>query len=150
MDACERLPQLKLSDVQQRDIIRVLVHCCGNVSGHFLIFSVFSGLLHQQEKTYNPYYTLICQHLCATSHSHKITLQYCLWDFLRDIGESKIGGLEVIKNTDEDEMNDGRKISSQKRQNMAKAFGWWFAKESVGLTALKVCSFQNIHPLRVC
>jgi hypothetical protein len=32
IDACERLASLKLTDVQQREILRVLVHCCGNVS----------------------------------------------------------------------------------------------------------------------
>ena len=32
MDASERLMQLSLTEVQQREIVRVLVHCCGNVS----------------------------------------------------------------------------------------------------------------------
>ena len=31
MDACEKLSQLKLTEVQQREIIRVILHCCGNV-----------------------------------------------------------------------------------------------------------------------
>ena len=31
MDACERLSQLKLTEIQQREIIRVILHCCGNV-----------------------------------------------------------------------------------------------------------------------
>lgn len=31
VDACERLSQLKLTETQQREIIRVLLHCCGNV-----------------------------------------------------------------------------------------------------------------------
>ncbi|KAJ2965203.1 hypothetical protein NUW54_g14197 [Trametes sanguinea] len=74
VDACERLSQLKLTEVQQREIIRVILHCCGN------------------EKQYNPYYALVVQQLCRLSHSHKITLQFCLWDFLRDMGESTVGG----------------------------------------------------------
>ncbi len=32
IDACERLSQLKLTEIQQREIIRVLLHCCGNAS----------------------------------------------------------------------------------------------------------------------
>ena len=32
VDACERLAQLNLTEVQQREVIRVLVICCGNVS----------------------------------------------------------------------------------------------------------------------
>ena len=31
VDACERLSQLNLTEVQQREIIRVILHCCGNV-----------------------------------------------------------------------------------------------------------------------
>lgn len=31
IDACERLNQLNLTDVQQREIIRVVLHCCGQV-----------------------------------------------------------------------------------------------------------------------
>ena len=37
IDACERLSQLSLTEVQQREIIRVLLHCCGNVC--FLLLS---------------------------------------------------------------------------------------------------------------
>ena len=31
VDACERLSQLNLSEIQQREIVRVILHCCGNV-----------------------------------------------------------------------------------------------------------------------
>ena len=31
VDACERLAQLNLTEVQQREVVRVLVNCCGNV-----------------------------------------------------------------------------------------------------------------------
>ncbi|KAG1719114.1 hypothetical protein EDB19DRAFT_1837032 [Suillus lakei] len=70
LDACERLAQLGLTEVQQREIIR--------------------------EKSYHPYYTLVCQHLTQRSHSYKITLQLCLWDFLRDVGETSVGGVEPV------------------------------------------------------
>jgi hypothetical protein len=32
VDASERLSQLNLTEIQQREIVRVLLHCCGNVS----------------------------------------------------------------------------------------------------------------------
>ena len=40
VDACERLSLLNLSELQQREVIRVLVHCCGNVSldWHSLVY----------------------------------------------------------------------------------------------------------------
>ena len=34
VDACERLAQLKLTEIQQREVVRVLVNCCGNVGVH--------------------------------------------------------------------------------------------------------------------
>ncbi|KZT73694.1 ARM repeat-containing protein [Daedalea quercina L-15889] len=123
VDACERLSQLKLTEVQQREIIRVILHCCGN------------------EKTYNPYYTLVGQQLCRTSHSHKITLQFCLWDFLRDLGETNVGGAEVIKSLGEEAGFDVKNVSSTRLRNVARAYGWWIAKDCCTLAILKPIDF---------
>ncbi|KAJ6609207.1 armadillo-type protein [Mycena sp. CBHHK59/15] len=128
VDACERLGQLNLTEVQQREIVRVLLHCCGN------------------EKSYNPYYTLICQHLCRSSHSYKITLQFCLWDFLRDLGEVTVGGAEVIKNLKDDDGFDVKSISSTRMKNVAKAYGWWIAKDCISLSILKPVDFTALKP----
>ncbi|KAI0926110.1 hypothetical protein AcV5_008659 [Taiwanofungus camphoratus] len=130
VDACERLSQLKLTEVQQREIIRVILHCCGN------------------EKSYNPYYTLVGQQLCRTSHSHKVTLQFCLWDFLRDLGESNVGGAEVIKNLGED-VSAGfnvKNISNMRMRNVAKAYSWWIAKDCCTLAVLKPVDFTILKP----
>ncbi|KAJ7104034.1 hypothetical protein B0H15DRAFT_808180 [Mycena belliarum] len=128
VDACERLSQLNLTEVQQREIVRVLLHCCGN------------------EKTYNPYYTLVCQHLCRSSHSYKITLQFCLWDFLRDLGEAGVGGAEVIRNLKDDDGFDNKSISSTRIKNVAKAYSWWIAKDCVTLGILKPVDFTTLKP----
>ncbi|TFK33233.1 hypothetical protein BDQ12DRAFT_691462 [Crucibulum laeve] len=128
VDACERLSQLNLSEVQQRDIVRVLLHCCGN------------------EKSYNPYYTLVCQQLCRASHGHKITLQFCLWDFLRDLGETTVGGTEVIKNMKDDESFDVKNISKSRLRNVARAYAWWIAKGCVTLAILKPVDFTILKP----
>ncbi|KAH9917843.1 uncharacterized protein B0H18DRAFT_687168 [Fomitopsis serialis] len=128
VDACERLSQLKLTEVQQREAIRVILHCCGN------------------EKTYNPYYTLVGQQLCRTSHSHRITLQFCLWDFLRDLGETSVGGAEVIKNLGEDAGFDVKSISSTRLRNVARAYGWWIAKDCCTLAILKPVDFTVLRP----
>ncbi|KAF9648687.1 hypothetical protein BDM02DRAFT_3155622 [Thelephora ganbajun] len=120
MDACERLGQLNLTEVQQREIVRVLLHCCGN------------------EKVYNPYYTLVCQELCRFSHSYKITLQFCLWDFLRELGESNVGGVELLKHQDELAFSSqGRSISHHRLKNTARAYSWWVAKGCCSLTIFK-------------
>ncbi|KAJ3878247.1 hypothetical protein F5051DRAFT_488805 [Lentinula edodes] len=125
VDACERLSQLNLTEVQQREIVRVVLHCCGN------------------EKVYNPYYVLVCQHLCTISHSYKITLQYCLWDFFRDLGETNVGGAEVIKGLQEGGGDNFgvKSISSTRIKNIAKAYAWWIAKDSVTLAVLKPIDF---------
>ncbi|KAJ3258636.1 suppressor of glycerol defect [Boothiomyces macroporosus] len=65
MDAYERLLKLNLKEKQQRDIIRVLVHCC------------------QSEKVYNPYYTLTLNQFLANNIPNKITFQYTLWDAIK-------------------------------------------------------------------
>ncbi|KAJ4477246.1 hypothetical protein J3R30DRAFT_3734177 [Lentinula aciculospora] len=131
VDACERLSQLKLTEVQQREIVRVVLHCCGN------------------EKVYNPYYALVCQHLCTISHSYKITLQYCLWDFFRDLGETNVGGAEVIKGLQNGGGHDDfgvKSISSTRIKSMAKAYAWWIAKDSITLTVLKPIDFTMLKP----
>ncbi|TFY60458.1 hypothetical protein EVJ58_g5148 [Rhodofomes roseus] len=128
VDACERLSQLKLTEVQQREIIRVILHCCGN------------------EKMYNPFYTLVGQQLCRTSHAHRITLQFCLWDFLRDLGETAVGGAEVIKNLGEDAGFDVKSISSTRLRNVARAYGWWIAKDCCTFAILKPVDFTVLKP----
>lgn len=112
-----------------------------------VIFHLFAYVLSlHQERSYNPYYTLVCQHLCHTSHSYKITLQFCLWDFLRDIGETSVGGSEVIKNLKEDGVAfDVGRISSTRLRNVAKAYAWWIAKDSLTLGVLKVIYSRYHH-----
>lgn len=137
MDACERLSQLNLTEVQQREIIRVSLHCSGNVS--VVCVPIYDAEIVLQEKSYNPYYTLVCQHLCQDSHSYKITLQYWLWDFLRDLGQINVGGAEVIKNLkDNHDRLEVKSISSSRMKNVAKAYGWWIAKDTCSLLILKV------------
>jgi nucleolar MIF4G domain-containing protein 1 len=82
---------------------------------------------------------MVCQQLCRTSHSYKITLQFSLWDFLRDLGENNVGGVAVVKNVKEDDDFGVKIISDTRLRNIAKAYAWWIAKDSVTLAVLKVC-----------
>lgn len=106
--------------------------------------SKFVSLLSFQEKLFNPYYTLVGQQLCRTSHSHKVTLQFCLWDFLRDLGETNVGGTELIKNLGEDGGFDVKNISSTRLRNVARAYGWWIAKNCCTLAIFKVHSSFSV------
>ena len=65
VDSFERILKLNLKDKQERDIIRVLVHCC------------------LKEKTFNPFYGLVAQRFCLHAHAFIITFQYTLWDAIR-------------------------------------------------------------------
>ena len=96
-----------------------------------------------QEKTYNPYYTLVCQELCRFSHSYKITLQFCLWDFLRELGESNVGGVELLKRRDELGFSpQGKSIGRCRLKNTARAYSWWVAKDCCSLAIFKVFRFH--------
>lgn len=92
-----------------------------------------------QEKMYNPYYTLVCQELCRLSHSYRITLQFCLWDFLRELGEKNVGGVELLKRQEELGFpSHGKSISHYRLKNTARAYSWWVAKDCCSLSIFKV------------
>ncbi|KAJ3697170.1 hypothetical protein LUZ61_000875 [Rhynchospora tenuis] len=67
LDAFEKLLRLDLSGKQDREIMRVLVHCC------------------LQEKMFNKYYTVLASKLCSHDKNHKFSLQYCLWDQFKEL-----------------------------------------------------------------
>ncbi|PWN50245.1 ARM repeat-containing protein [Violaceomyces palustris] len=140
VDAAQKLLALRMNEVQRREIIRVLLHCLGS------------------EKVYNPYYVLIGQQVCKDSHGMKVTLQYCLWDFLREIGEKEVGGRSMAsrlddganegEDSDEDDQDDevkARKTNPRRIANLARAYGWWMAKGSITLNALKTINFTEVR-----
>lgn len=117
MHACDRLNQLRFTDVQQREFVRVALHCCGLVSQ---LDHVVRRPLTIQEKRYNPYYTLILNNLCAESYDHRFTLQYALWDFLRELG------------------GEASKETRRRGVNVAKALAYVIGRGSLDLTVFKV------------
>jgi len=104
--ACDRLHGFKLTHVQQREFVRVTLHCCG------------------MEGAYNPYYTLVLNNLCANSYDHRFTLQYAIWDFLRELDE---GG-----------------YSDERASNVAKTLAFLFGRGSVDVTILKALDFTDL------
>ena len=66
IDAAEKLLRLNLKGAQEREIVRVTVECC------------------MHEAAWNPYYGLLITRLCALAKGHRVTLNYCLWDFIKD------------------------------------------------------------------
>ncbi|PKC09751.1 hypothetical protein RhiirA5_356315 [Rhizophagus irregularis] len=125
VDAFERLLKLNLKEVQEREIPRVLLHCCGN------------------EKTHNPYYALISQKLCEHDHSFKITFQYCLWDFLRECGENDIGGMELVKTIQTS--STAEKIPLRKIVNLSKLYAFLITGGQLSVIILKTVSFPKLQ-----
>ncbi|KAL9538476.1 hypothetical protein MBANPS3_010900 [Mucor bainieri] len=127
LDAFEKLMKLGLSEVQQREICRVMLQCTGN------------------EKTFNPYYMLVSKRLCEVDHSFKVTFQYCLWDFLRECGESEVGGLErsATENSVHDEGSKNIRVS--KLSNMAKFYASLIADGALTLAVLKSVNFMSVQ-----
>ncbi len=126
--AAESVLMLKLNDVQRREVIRVLVHCVGS------------------ESVYNPYYTLIGQEICRNDHGMRITLQYCLWDFLREIGQKEVGGEKFAAALFDDGDEEGKKVDPRRVANLARAYAWWFTHDCLSLQALKTVDFTMIQP----
>lgn len=62
LDAVERLLRLGLKSKQEREIVRVILHCCG------------------QEKDFNPYYVTLGVKLCERDPSYKFSFQLAFWD----------------------------------------------------------------------
>ncbi|RKO98018.1 hypothetical protein CXG81DRAFT_28467 [Caulochytrium protostelioides] len=74
-EARERLDRLRLKSAQQREVMRVLVHCC------------------LQEQSYNPYYGFLASKLARHDRGHQLTLQYVAWEECRKWRE--LAGPEV-------------------------------------------------------
>jgi nucleolar MIF4G domain-containing protein 1 len=71
VDAYDRLLKLNLKEKQEREIVRVLLHCCG------------------QEQKFNLYYVLLAQKLCEMDHRFQFTFQLAFWDVLKQVNTFK-------------------------------------------------------------
>lgn len=77
-DAFERLLAMKLTGKQEREIILVLLHCCG------------------QEKVFNPFYAFLAGKFASYRQGFKITLQYTLWDCFKQLKDYPLRKLANI------------------------------------------------------
>ncbi|TVY49227.1 Suppressor of glycerol defect protein [Lachnellula occidentalis] len=117
-DAYLRLTKLKLKKVQEYEIPKVLIHCCG------------------AEKAYNPYYTLVAKKVCS-DRKLKTAFQFCLWDSFRKMGESDDDD-DVAE--DEEDAMDLRRVF-----NLAKMFGSLIADGSLGLGVLRKLNLSYLQ-----
>ncbi|KAF0701196.1 Aste57867_8305 [Aphanomyces stellatus] len=71
IEAFDAVAKLELKDKQEREVIRVLLHCCG------------------QETKYNPYYSLLATKFASSEPRFKFTLQLSYWDAFKQMAEWK-------------------------------------------------------------
>ncbi|KAF3907170.1 hypothetical protein ABW21_db0207461 [Orbilia brochopaga] len=124
-DAQEKLFKLRLKRNQEREIPHVLLHCCGN------------------EAQYNPYYTLIAQHLCS-HHSLRMTFQFSLWEVFRKMGEEDDMNRSDSNLADGDDEED--KMPLRKVVNLARLYGYLVAHDSLSLMILKTLHLISLRP----
>lgn len=117
-DAYLRLTKLKLKKVQEYEVPKVLIHCCG------------------AEKAYNPYYTLVAKKVCS-DRKLKTAFQFCLWDSFKKMGESDDDD-DVVE--DEEDAMDLRRVF-----NLANMFGSLIADGSLGLGVLRKLNLSYLQ-----
>eukprot|EP01041_Mallomonas_annulata_P004653 gene4653-9232_t len=70
-DAFERLQRLQLKGKQDREIVRVVVECCG------------------QERSYNAFYAELLSLFCNHNRQFKVTIQFVYWDIFTALDSDK-------------------------------------------------------------
>ena len=71
-DAFEKLVRSEmLRGKSEREVVRVLVHCCGT------------------EKSYNPFYSHLAKRICEHQNKCKFTFQLAFWDNFKQFGDMK-------------------------------------------------------------
>jgi len=117
-DALERLLRLPLAEKQDREVPRVLLECC------------------LQEKAYNPYYEVLASKLCERQKKHRLTLQLCVWDQIREIAPTA---------GDDDKGDDDEQgkpaISVRRIANLARFTAGLLLSGALYPAALKVVDF---------
>lgn len=98
---------------------------------------------------HNPYYTLVGQRLCQHDHSFKITFQYSLWDLLREMGATDVGGMEKVKDGQVIGLDDGlgqggKKVALRRIVNLSKMYAFLITSQDLSLVMLKTVTFTSL------
>eukprot|EP01132_Coremiostelium_polycephalum_P008650 gene8650-10647_t len=114
LDAFENIMELKLKDKQDREVIHVLMHCC------------------LKEKKFNPFYFHLAYRLCNHQESFKYTLQYTIWDYLKDLTQLSKGPGGLCR------------IS-----NLSNLLARLIENHTFSLTILRVVDFNQLDPISI-
>ncbi|KAJ2729797.1 hypothetical protein H4R23_003429, partial [Coemansia sp. Cherry 401B] len=72
-------------------------------------------------------------------NTYRLTLQYALWDFLRELGESDVGGLGRLSDESGSAVVPLRRIV-----NVAKLYAWLLSRQALSLLILKTVTFARV------
>ncbi|KAI1889168.1 hypothetical protein AGOR_G00176300 [Albula goreensis] len=109
LDAFEKLLRLGLKDQQEREIVHVLLDCC------------------LQEKTFNPYYSVLGEKFCSHDRRFQMTFQFSLWDKFKELAN----------------------LSSSTFSNLVQLVVRLLQKKSLSLSILKVIEFGELDKPKV-
>ncbi|ODQ62403.1 hypothetical protein WICANDRAFT_25600, partial [Wickerhamomyces anomalus NRRL Y-366-8] len=128
IDAFTKLDKLKLKKSQEREIPKILLHCVSI------------------EKVSNPYYSFLANKLCS-SHSLRKTLQFCFWDFIRELegDEDDQDDEDYFKNLNSDLVGEDDDFQLQRVVNVGKFFGYLVAEGTLPLHSLKNINFLTLN-----
>jgi nucleolar MIF4G domain-containing protein 1 len=122
VDAYERLQKLKLKSKQEREIPKVILHCCSN------------------EEIYNPFYGLVAAKLCG-QHSLRKTFQFSLWDFIALLqGDDDEASEDDLKTRHSSGAEDD-KDQLRRTSHLARLYASIVAQGEMTLDVLKVVDF---------
>ncbi|KAG9348041.1 hypothetical protein JZ751_004061 [Albula glossodonta] len=109
LDAFEKLLRLGLKDQQEREIVHVLLDCC------------------LQEKTFNPYYSVLGEKFCSHDRRFQMTFQFSLWDKFKELAN----------------------LSSSTFSNLVQLVVRLLQKKCLSLSILKVIEFGELDKPQV-
>eukprot|EP00941_MAST-03F_sp_MAST-3F-sp1_P006099 g6099.t1 len=115
LDAFERLLRLNLKPIQEREIVRVITHCCG------------------ASRRYNPFFALLAVRLCQHDHRTKFTFQLAFWDLF------KLFALPARKQKEQQPP-----LSDRRLLNLAKLLSHLVRVYSLPISVLKSIDFTAL------
>ncbi|KAK9469939.1 hypothetical protein V1512DRAFT_257372 [Lipomyces arxii] len=127
-DANDRLMKLQLKRVQEREIPRVLLHCCAS------------------EKNFNPFYAYVASLLCK-QHSIKKTFQFSLWDLFKQLDGSLDEDAESEDDSEDEDIRfmnrggDDDKTRARRAKNYANLYAILVSEGRMSLDILKNINF---------
>ena len=126
IEAHEKILRLPIRGEQEREVVRVLLHC------------MFA------EKAWNPYYALLAVKLAKTSKGHRTTLQFSLWDYFKSIqeeddeDEDQPAGKRKKKGDD-----DGQKLTATQLASLARFSALLVSRYALPLSMLKAARLSS-------